>query len=810
MPRAPRRNQGRNGGRAPGRRGRQQQHSPKKYTANDSKKKAVALPAYCPEVRCAVPCELALEPKLAVLAILNYLAPRPVAADMQPAATKSIFDFICGAPATEEHHAEAAARRAGICASSECLQAISARVSAAAMHEEDFNRESLLQSLQEEAYFQGNPAHCIQVVDALMAMRAEAEHACPAAKLVSFPRGPNHVMSCRGLLRLVQNFIGFHEPNLMTVCAIKKIQVIVDWSLAKVLYCLQGSCGLTDKEIASRAMEQAFGRIFFKYLNEVQQNARSPDMNTSEYDTRFSRFLLMCQLHGAHLSLQTAKHVYKGVNALVSAIIRHCAEYLGSVWHGHECNQKKGYRWNTLHLKQMLDFDDNFKAFLEPFWQDHTSLGVSHTVHNGEFMSVMRYFPSSTLRMRSTSVLEYINTSASYSIVDVAQHTLLLLMTGRASSAIVSNSLNALQQTSSTLGIKAPPSLAIYIVAIQSVCTNGCAYKIMLPESFRSMLAAEMSSSGPLPSNVCSVDSSLEIIQFFCGILADSSNLVRRMTPSAQRECSDLLKTFVASHRVRNAVRKSVLDDSVESETLKNLETSLNSTVTDSAKHAILATFLKSEFTNLFPDFPFYPKLLESVAANMFSFHESVETMIGHFATHEEMNDEIIASLNRIALDVNDSWKSAFDSATSDQQKQMLGERIYVAVASKHPELSSKITRMIIDDLDIVELLSIVDSPVALDDRIEFLVKILRNEHVARITMKPPPALNRLLPYVCLVNEFDMMPGSYVPMSLLVISNSSLFLQSLFVIYNSLLSGHVCVACQSARIHAGTSQRLGL
>ena len=170
MPRAPRRQNRHGGGR-----GRQQQQSPQKNTQKEDNKKEVLLPVYSPDVECGMPCELALGPERATLAILKYLEPRPVAADMFPEETKRILDFIS-------------------CAS---------RPSGTPDGEEDHVSSS--------AYVSGS------------------NH-------VSFPRGPSHVKSCRGLLRLIQGVIGLHEPNLMTLGAIKTIQVMIDWAFAKVMY----------------------------------------------------------------------------------------------------------------------------------------------------------------------------------------------------------------------------------------------------------------------------------------------------------------------------------------------------------------------------------------------------------------------------------------------------------------------------------------------------------------------------------------------------------------------------------------------
>lgn len=656
MPRAPRRQQGRGGGR-----GRRQQQSPQKNAKKEDNKQEVLLPVYSSGVECVMPCELALGPERATLAILKYLEPRPVAVDMCPQETKRILDFICCAP-----------------------------------------RKSATPNGEEDHVSSGSDG-------------SSSNH-------VLFPRGPSHVKSCRGLFRLIQGFVGLHEPNLMTLGAIKTIQVMIDWAFAKVMYCLQDSCCLTDKEIARCALDQAFGRFLMKHFADLGNSGWMSDQARAS-DAQLARFRLICQLHGAHLSRETAGIVLKSINAFALAILRHCSEYLQHAWHNHEVNQKKGYRWNSLHLRQILDYYDHFKSFLEPFWQGHESLGVSHTLHNGECLAVSRYFPSSALRNRSAGVLAYINSSASYSIVDVAQQTLLLLLTGRASPSNVSQALGALQQTSSAQGIKAPPALAIYITAIQSLCDNGSCFKLLLPDSFRCTLSSVLPSATSFraASVTCSADSSREIIQFFCDMLAESPDLARRMTPRAAKECSDFLKTLITSHSVREVVRESAIDDSVAIESLKSLETALNSSASDHDKNAILAEFLKDSFKALFQDFLFHPKLPECVAASMFLEHESVETILSHIETHDEIEREIIESLKRLALDSEDSWKTAFDSAPVDQRKQMLGERLFAAavLSPKYADFPGKITCLILSTCDIPQLLEYVNSPSALEEQLE-------------------------------------------------------------------------------------------
>jgi hypothetical protein len=70
--------------------------------------------------------------------------------------------------------AESATRRAGIVPSADCVQAIARRVGTA-NYAFDWVREELLDELLLEQYFQTNTGHCDQIIDALVAMAAEAD-----------------------------------------------------------------------------------------------------------------------------------------------------------------------------------------------------------------------------------------------------------------------------------------------------------------------------------------------------------------------------------------------------------------------------------------------------------------------------------------------------------------------------------------------------------------------------------------------------------------------------------------------------------
>lgn len=60
---------------------------------------------------------------------------------------------------------------------------------------------------------------------------------------------------------------------------------------------------------------------------------------------------------------------------------------------------------------------------------------------------------------------------------------------------------------------------------------------------------------------------------------------------------------------------------------------------------------------------------------------------------------------------------SALASMDQDQQKQVLGERLYASVSKKYPERAGKITGMLLEGLEIGELLNLLDAPDALESK---------------------------------------------------------------------------------------------
>ena len=64
--------------------------------------------------------------------------------------------------------------------------------------------------------------------------------------------------------------------------------------------------------------------------------------------------------------------------------------------------------------------------------------------------------------------------------------------------------------------------------------------------------------------------------------------------------------------------------------------------------------------------------------------------------------------------------------ATPEQQKQMLGERLYTLIVPTQPQLAGKITGMLLEGLDAAELLGLIDSPLALDEKIKLALDALQ------------------------------------------------------------------------------------
>ncbi len=69
--------------------------------------------------------------------------------------------------------------------------------------------------------------------------------------------------------------------------------------------------------------------------------------------------------------------------------------------------------------------------------------------------------------------------------------------------------------------------------------------------------------------------------------------------------------------------------------------------------------------------------------------------------------------------------------ATPKQQKQMLGKRLYTLIIPTQPQLAGKITGMLLEGLDTAELLGLIDSPLALDEKINLALEALQKQSKA-------------------------------------------------------------------------------
>jgi len=69
---------------------------------------------------------------------------------------------------------------------------------------------------------------------------------------------------------------------------------------------------------------------------------------------------------------------------------------------------------------------------------------------------------------------------------------------------------------------------------------------------------------------------------------------------------------------------------------------------------------------------------------------------------------------------------SMLAQATQEQQQHMLGERLYMLIVPTQPQLAGKITGMLLQGLDTAELLRLVDSPLALDEKIKMALDALQ------------------------------------------------------------------------------------
>jgi polyadenylate-binding protein len=67
-------------------------------------------------------------------------------------------------------------------------------------------------------------------------------------------------------------------------------------------------------------------------------------------------------------------------------------------------------------------------------------------------------------------------------------------------------------------------------------------------------------------------------------------------------------------------------------------------------------------------------------------------------------------------------------AAPPEQQKQLLGERLFPLVAGMQPDLAGKITGMLLE-MDNSELLLLLEDPAALDAKVDEAVQVLKQHN---------------------------------------------------------------------------------
>jgi len=78
-------------------------------------------------------------------------------------------------------------------------------------------------------------------------------------------------------------------------------------------------------------------------------------------------------------------------------------------------------------------------------------------------------------------------------------------------------------------------------------------------------------------------------------------------------------------------------------------------------------------------------------------------------------------------------------NASAEQQKQILGERLFPLVQAQQPELAGKITGMLLE-MDNSEVLLLLDNQEALDAKVEEAIEVLKQHNAIPADAAPPAA----------------------------------------------------------------------
>ena len=84
------------------------------------------------------------------------------------------------------------------------------------------------------------------------------------------------------------------------------------------------------------------------------------------------------------------------------------------------------------------------------------------------------------------------------------------------------------------------------------------------------------------------------------------------------------------------------------------------------------------------------------------------------------------------AVDILRQWQARHNidpvrAATPEKQKNMIGESLYPLIMAQQPENAPKITGMLLEAMDSGELLLLLESPEALQEKVVEAVQVLEN-----------------------------------------------------------------------------------